>query len=402
MLKRFKIALITNGPISNGGVASVVAFLYRVISSTERFEAQLFSVETKFNDPINVRLLSPRSWFKGIQIGEYPWRNIPVTHVGAFLSEFEFQRYSPRPALTALLNQFDLIQVVSGGPATANVAKNIRKPVCLQMATLTRLERKLIFKKAGFLRKVYGRIMLPFISSLERQTLNQVNHIFVDTEYTRQAILPYVESAKITIDAIGVDIHLFQPVPEQLRTDDFILSVGRFDDARKNVALLIEAYAVLRSRLADTPRLILAGNASPPAATLNRASALGISDHVIVKERITTEELVALYQNASFYVLSSDEEGLGIVLLEAMACATPVITTRCGGPDTVVSEKTGFITPVGDAHALAERMLWMLQNPAQRREMGCAGRKMIESRFSEEVVGQKYLDIYDKLLCASD
>jgi len=107
-----------------------------------------------------------------------------------------------------------------------------------------------------------------------------------------------------------------------------------------------------------------------------------------------------LYQNAVVFVLTSDEEGLGIVLLEAMACATPVISTRCGGPNTVVSDEVGFLTPVGDAQSLAERILWMLQNPEQRRRMGQAGRNLVEARFSNEVVGKKYQDVYDKLLGA--
>jgi colanic acid/amylovoran biosynthesis glycosyltransferase len=81
-----------------------------------------------------------------------------------------------------------------------------------------------------------------------------------------------------------------------------------------------------------------------------------------------------------------------------MACATPVISTRCGGPDSVVSDDIGFLVPIGDAQAMAEKLVWMLKNPALRRKMGQAGREMVESRFSKELVGQKYLDVYDRLL----
>ncbi len=233
---------------------------------------------------------------------------------------------------------------------------------------------------------------------LKDKHLTKFDHVFAETEYTRQAILPYVDSSRITIDTIGVDTHQFQPISEEQRTDNYILSVGRFDDARKNVALLLEAYALLRQRMPEAPRLILAGETAPTPAVWTRARDLSITDHIVIKKSVHFDELVALYQNAAVYLLSSDEEGLGIVLLEAMACATPVISTRCGGPDSVVSDKTGFLTPVGDAQALAERMLWMLRNPEQRRNMGQAGRQMVELRFSNEVVGQKYLKVYDKLL----
>ncbi len=203
---------------------------------------------------------------------------------------------------------------------------------------------------------------------------------------------------KISIDSIGVDIHHFQPIPEKQRTDDYVLSVGRFDDARKNVILLFEAYALLRQREPDAPKLILAGQTAPSPAAWNKARNLGITEHIVVKKDISTDELIGLYQNAAVFMLTSDEEGLGIVLLEAMACATPVISTRSGGPDSVISDQVGFLTPKGDAEALAGQLLWMLQNPERRRSMGLAGRRMVEKRFSNEVVGKKYLEVYAKLL----
>ena len=64
------------------------------------------------------------------------------------------------------------------------------------------------------------------------------------------------------------------------------------------------------------------------------------------------DELVELYRGAALLALSSDEEGLGLVILEAMASGIPVVSTACGGPQTsVVDGETGFLTPVGDAAA---------------------------------------------------
>ncbi len=139
-------------------------------------------------DAASVRLLSPATWFHGVQVVDDKVYGTPVQHVGAFLTEFEFQRYQPRRVLTDLLNQFDLVQIVAGGPALANVARNVSKPVCLFIATLAKLERKSILKRANFLRKVYGYIMLPFISMLERRALRRIDHIFAETEYTRKAV----------------------------------------------------------------------------------------------------------------------------------------------------------------------------------------------------------------------
>ncbi len=398
MPHKYKIALVKQGEFNGGGVSSVCAFLYKMISSRGSFEIHLFSIETAYDSPFNLRLLSPKSWIRGIGIYDYSWHNIPARHVGACFSELEFQRYMPRNKLTELINNYDLVQIVSGSPAIANVVRNVEKPICIFMATLVKQERKSVLQTTNIPRKVYGRIMLPIISSIEKKVLNHVNHIFAETEYTRQLILPYVDASKITIDTIGVDIKKYQPISEHQRTDDYILSVGRFEDARKNVTLLFEAYALLRKNTTDAPKLIIAGKTAPSKSAWDKAKHLKIIEYIIFKKGVDLDELINLYQNAAVFVISSNEEGLGIVLLEAMACATPVISTRCGGPESIVSDNIGFLIPVGDAVEMAKMIQWMLQNPDQRRRMGQAGRDMVVSRFSDEVVEQKYLIVYNKLL----
>jgi len=392
------IALVKFGRYTRGGLSSVCRFLHQTLAAHDGYEVALYSLDTTYNGPLNVRLLAPRSWLRGVQTETYRWNGLAARHIGTQFSELEFQRYMPRRALTDLLNRHDLIQVVSGSPAIAYIARDAARPVCVQAATTTRLERNTVLGEKNYLRKLYGIPMRPIINEIEKRVIQQADHIFADTAYTRQAFLPYTTADKITVDVIGVDTTRFQPLPEAERTDAYILSVGRLSDPRKNIALLVEAYARLRQRHPDAPRLVLAGSTAPPPAAGARARALGVADCIEVQENIPFEALVALHQNAAFFALSSDEEGLGIVLLEAMACATPVVATRCGGPDSVVSDDVGFLTPVGDAAAMAERMAWMLQHPAQRRAMGQAARAMIEARFANDVIGQKYLAVYDRLL----
>ena len=92
-------------------------------------------------------------------------------------------------------------------------------------------------------------------------------------------------------------------------------------------------------------------------------------------------------------------QGLGIVILEAMACGLPVVSTDCGGPATaIVPDKTGLLIPVGDAEALAGAMCALLEDPAQRIRMGAAGRRRVEERFSIERAGLVYLEVYRRLL----
>ena len=86
-------------------------------------------------------------------------------------------------------------------------------------------------------------------------------------------------------------------------------------------------------------------------------------------------------------------------MLEAMASGLPVVSTDCGGPATsVLQGVTGFLTPVGNAVALACAMERLLADPDLARRMGETGRQRAVEWFSLRVTGSAFLDVYDRLL----
>jgi glycosyltransferase involved in cell wall biosynthesis len=197
----------------------------------------------------------------------------------------------------------------------------------------------------------------------------------------------------------GVDASTYHPVNGDKNEASYILSVGCFSRARKNVKLLFEAYYRLRQKNSDPPRLVLAGRDAPNPTAWEAAQSLGITEHIDVHVDVPEEKLTRLYRHADLFALSSKEEGLGLVIAEAMASGVPVVSTDCGGPSTLIAEgKTGYLTPVGDPDALADRMQTVLENPDHARELGERGRARIEEHFSEEAAGQKFLEVYDQLL----
>lgn len=372
-------------------------FLYRQLDSTTRYRPSLVSVAMAARDPLSVRLLDPSSWRRGVQVAAGTWRGLPITQVGSFLSEFEFQRFRPRRALASFLVPFDLVQVVAGTPATGLIGAGAQKPTCLFVATTIRPERASLLANASGARGLWVRLMTAINAYSERRALGLADHVFALSEYTRSQLSPLVAESKLSLGVPGVDTDLFHP-PVQAPKGGFILSVGRISDPRKNVRLLLDAYSRVRQCLPDAPQLMLVGGQLRPA---DWAAAVewGISDHVKVLVSATPEELAPIYRQASLFVLSSNEEGLGIVLLEAMASGLPVVSTRCGGPETCVVEgETGYLTPVGDAEALAERMQMLLEDHALRQHLGRAGRRLAESRFSIEAAGIPFLAVYDRLL----
>lgn len=396
-----RVALVTHDLAMGGGTATVVAFLHRVLLDSGRYTPEIVSLATSMRDDLSVRLLSPATWARGVQKQKRQWRGFDYTHFGAQWTEFEFQRYRPRPLLSKYLDGFDLIQIVDGTPAWGGVALRCRPPVALFTATTIKAEREARLQQEKGLAKKWVSAMTELNERAERRVLGRVRCVFAESQSTLERVRPWVRPQRLLLGPPGVDTQFFRPAQgnAQSPTQGYILAVGRFSDPRKNVRLLLEAYAqLLRRQHGATPDLVLVGE-SPSEADRRLLETLGIASRVRVQVNVSQEELARLYQSAGLFVLSSDEEGLGIVILEAMASGLPVVSTDCGGPSTAVREgETGFLTPVGDARALCEAMGRALDDPERSLKMGRAGRCLAEEKFSLEATGRVYLERYDALL----
>jgi glycosyltransferase involved in cell wall biosynthesis len=105
-----------------------------------------------------------------------------------------------------------------------------------------------------------------------------------------------------------------------------------------------------------------------------------------------------VFRQAHIVVLPSYREGLPKSLIEAAACARPVVTTDTPGcRDAIVEGETGRLVPVQDAAALANAMRGLIDDKATRLRMGAAGRKLAEQEFSIDHVTRRHLEIYRSL-----
>jgi len=394
------VAIVVPGLSDGGGVPAVAFFVRELLHRSGRYIADLVSIATSSSDVASVRLCSPRSWCRGPQEIRGTWAGIPFKHVGAYLVEFEPIRYLPRRRLTELLNDYDLVQVVAGTAAPACTVQAVRRPKCLSVATTIFQDRRsALAKKRGF-EKVWRRTMTDVNDVLERRGLARMDHVFAQSSYTHKLLRPMLSDGRLSLGPPGVDTSLFRPGHRD-SGDGYILSVARFSDPRKNVELLFRAYALVRAALSRPPRLVLAGTTGPTQANWALARELGIAAWIDFQENPPIEELARLYRAATVFALSSDEEGFGLVLLEAMASGVALVSTRCGGPESIVTDgQTGYLTPVGDHHALAARLSELLEDGQLRRCMAYAGRRRALERFSIEVAGAPYLRVYDGLLAA--
>lgn len=376
-----------------GGVAALADFVIDTLRRSGRYEPTLVSVAVSSRDEASVRLLSPVSWSEGARVLNRTRRGETHRHVGCHFAEFEFQRYRPRPVLTDILNQFDLIHVVAGAPAWARIASACKPTVVLHTATLVASERALV-KTYAFPRWRYwmNRITRRF----DLAALRDVQLTFVISQWMQKAVGQIVGSSRVVFALPGVDTDHFRP--DGYAEDGYILSVGRFADPRKDVRTLLRAYALLRRTVPNAPKLVLAGFSMPARADWQFAGSLNITEFIEQRPVVSPRELADLYRGAGFLVLSSVEEGLGLSVMEAMASGLPVISTRCGGPETLVADgETGYLTPISDAEAMAEKMRTLLGDWDLRKRMGDRARRIAVEKFSLEQAGKVIIEEYDQL-----
>jgi len=116
--------------------------------------------------------------------------------------------------------------------------------------------------------------------------------------------------------------------------------------------------------------------------------------------QIQEESLLShVYSASDILVLPSLEENFPNVMLESMACGTPVVGFNTGGiPDAVIPNKTGLLAERGDVEDLAKKIEWMINHPKERQAMGENARKLVEQEYNLQTHAKRYLKIYEKLL----
>jgi glycosyltransferase involved in cell wall biosynthesis len=130
------------------------------------------------------------------------------------------------------------------------------------------------------------------------------------------------------------------------------------------------------------------------------ARELGVSDRVGFTGYI--EDIASALRALDIAVhASTSPEPFGLSIIEAMACARPVIASKGGGPEEIIVEGVnGFFHTPGDSRSLAERIVELVRNPELRKRLGEAGRKTAEERFDASKMADRLLAIYERALGA--
>lgn len=391
-----RIAIVTQAYLTGGGVPTIARWLRAGLSGTGH-QVHVHDLAASSRDELSRRVLSPKTWWASV-VGRQDPDVVGLFRWGADWVELESQRYRPRASLTAALNEYDLIQVVAGGPALALAVSRAKPPKALQVATTLLTERHARLPGMPLAKRLAKTLSLPRMHQLEVRAVRAMDHVFVENRWmevwVREQGQPHV-----TFSPPGVDTDLFRPFGEW-DANRPIIAFGRLSDSRKDWPTAVEAYERFVASSGLPNRLLLAGKGPIDAALQRRLEASTVRDRITIREDVPSNELPELLAGGSVFLQSSLEEGLGLAALEAMACGMPVVATATtGASEYVRSGRNGVLVQLGPsaASALAEGLTHVLATRHGNR-MSTAAIATTREGYSSAAALRGFLSVYSNLL----
>lgn len=192
-----------------------------------------------------------------------------------------------------------------------------------------------------------------------------------------------------------VDDCFFEIRKENIKHKEFtFVAVGRMVPV-KQFDVMIDAFSRLKNK--ENIKLIIVGDGILRNNLERQIESLGLQGREELVGLKKPEEVSDILYNSDCFVLSSHRDTFGIVLIEAMAKGLPVITTKCGGPEDLVTNEFGLIVPPDNPEKLATAMNYMVHHASDYDSD--AIRQYCYDNFSQEKISDRIINVYNRVLC---
>lgn len=257
---------------------------------------------------------------------------------------------------------------------------------------------------AEFLKDKYGikYVITEHSTSFARGLVDVKYDSIVQSTYRNACTVTAVSSpfkkllhdkTKINIELLPniVDSFFFQKEFEDLKKEEFVFfNVASLDD-KKNHLLLINAFANIFIGLPI--KLKIAGDGPLKNELKEKVKKLNIEKQVNFLGRISQERVREEMMKSDCFVLSSNFETFGVVLIEALACGLPLIATKCGGPEDIVNKQNGILMDVENQLQLEDAMMTMYKNANKYDKQKL--RSDAKDRFGEKAFIKNAMKYYE-------
>jgi len=231
----------------------------------------------------------------------------------------------------------------------------------------------------------------PKIIEKELKEYEKANYIQIPSIYAKRTFLAQgIPESKLIYVPLGVSISEFKPIPKNDNIFRIIYAGGM--TLQKGVHYLLQAYSELRL---PNSELLLVGRISDEIKPFFKK----YEGKYKWVGHVPQKELYKYYSQSSVFVHMSIQEGLSLVIPQAMACGLPVIcTTNTGGEDIVRDGIDGFIIPIRDVEALKEKLIYLYENPDICKAMGQSAKERVSKGFTWDDYGERITKEYKRIL----
>lgn len=267
---------------------------------------------------------------------------------------------------------------------------------------------------ALFLKKLYG---VPYINTIHgeevylakryhmqfalRWLVNNSSKTITNSSATLKACVDAgLDEDKLEVIPFGVDTEFFRPI-DVPRSDNYfhVLSVGYLIERKGHEYLIRAVKEIVNER--DDVRLKIVGSGPLEGKLKSLISDLDLEAYVEIIKNVSDDELLRLYNSSDVFVLPAvvdsqgNTEGLGVVLLEAMACKLPVIGASVGGISDIIRDKyTGLLFDEKNIHRLKKLIINLYESKNLRDHLSISGYNYVIRKFSWMNVSEDYNRFY--------
>lgn len=248
-------------------------------------------------------------------------------------------------------------------------------------------------------------VLRAFARNLSRAQCNSVDAIISPSAPMADLLRGYGATSPIEVLPTGLDLAQFE-VGDGTRfrkthgiakDRPVLVHVGRVA-FEKNIDFILEAFTLIRAQIPDA-LLVIAGEGPALPALRARATSNGLDDSVMFVGYLDRKtSLLDCYRSANAFVFASNTETQGLVLLEAMAVGTPVVSTAVlGTKDVLERGEAGALVVPENREIFAETAVRLLRDRDLQHELGNRGRRYVEEHWSSDIMAQRLLDLYERL-----
>ncbi len=200
---------------------------------------------------------------------------------------------------------------------------------------------------------------------------------------------------RVRVIPVGVNTSLFSPGRNENTGTYELLTVGNLIPL-KNYTLLLDVFRQL-SNIKPDIRLTIIGTGPEESKIINYLKQYNLLDRVKMIKKVPNSKMQRYYSRSDIFLLFSNIEIFGMVMLEAMACGCPVVTTPTPGAlDIIVDDINGMILKDKNPYDIANRINRLLHNKEKLLKIGEEARKSVQKKFTWTIIAKQYFDLYSE------